>query len=125
MVVNAPYYKTDTIERIIRKFERDEVIILRPDDYAMMIHYFSTMKVDDWEKRRSTLNDMINDGAMIYQVFRGKEGIGMGMALYNKQEFIDKLTMPSGSLRNIEILGTQLMEGKIMMLRFRINESSR
>ena len=123
MVVNSPYYQTDTIVRIVKKLVRDETIILKPDDYALMIHYFSMMKVDDWEKRRIRLNAMIDDAAMICQVINGQEV--SGMALYNKQEFIDKLTIPAGSLKNIEILGTKSKNGKIVVLRFRINEKKR
>ena len=88
-----------------------------------MIHYFSQMKVDDWQKRRSRLENMIDDGAMIYQVYSEKNMTG-GMELLNKQEFIDKLSMPSGSLKNIEILDTRFRDGKISVLRFRVKSSS-
>lgn len=123
MVVKAPYYRTDTIKRIVRKLNRNEMVMLHADDYTLMIHYFSMMKVDDWAKRRSRLEAMINDGAMICQVVNDKDATGM--ALYNKEEFIDKMTMPSGSLKNIEILSSQMRENKIMVLRFRINEKKR
>jgi hypothetical protein len=123
MVVNSPCYHSDTLIRIVTKLNRNETIMLKPDDYALMIHYFSTMKVDDWEKRRERLNKMIADDAMICQVFRGKETAGM--ALYNKQEFIDKLTMPAGSLKNIEILSSQSRYGKIVVLRFRTNNTQK
>jgi hypothetical protein len=123
MVVRSPYYQTDTIVRIVKKLDLEEIVMLKPDDYSLMIHYFSMMKVDDWQKRRDRLNAMIDDGAMIYQVFNGREVTGM--ALYNKHEFIDKLTMPVGSLKNIEILDSQIKDGKIMILRFRINEKKR
>jgi hypothetical protein len=123
MVVKAPYYRTDTIRRMVRKLNRNEMVMLHADDYALIIHYFSMMKVDDWAKRRSRLEAMINDGAMICQVFNDKEATGM--ALYNKQEFIDKMTVPSGSLKNIEILNSQMRENKIMVLRFRINEKKK
>ncbi len=123
MVVNSPYYQADTIVRIVTKLNRDEVVMLKPDDYSLMIHYFSTLKVDDWEKRRARLDEMIADEAMIYQVFGDNKDLGM--ALYNKQEFIDKLTMPSGSLRNIEILGSQFSKGELMILRFRINDKQK
>ena len=118
MIVKSPYYKTDTLIRIVKKLNRDVVVMLEPDDYALMIQYFSMMKVDDWEKRRGRLNEMIDDGAMICQVVNDKEA--SGVALYNKQEFIDKLTIPSGSLKNIDVLRTQYKDGKIMVLRFRI-----
>ena len=97
--------------------------MLEPDDYALMIQYFSMMKVDDWEKRRSKLNEMIDDGAMICQVLNDKDA--SGVALYNKQEFINKLTIPSGSLKNINVLKTQFKDGKIMVLRFRIKTEKR
>jgi len=120
MVVTAQYYRTDTIVRILKKIDRNETINLHADDYALMIHYFSMMKVDDWEKRKKRLEEMFDDRAMIYQVFNDKDATGM--ALYNKHEFIDRMTMPSGSLKNIEILGSQFRDQKIMTLRFRIND---
>ncbi len=123
MVVKAPYYRSDTIKRIVRKMNRDEMVMLHADDYALMIHYFSMMKVDDWEKRKKHLEAMIDNEAMIYQVVNNREATGM--ALYNKQEFIDKMTMPTGSLRNIEIFGSQFRNGKIMVLRFRINDQKK
>jgi len=118
MVISSPYYKTDTIVRILKKLNHNEIISLHANDYALMIHFFSQMKVADWEKRRSRLEKMIDDGAMIYQVFSDKKATGMD--LFNKQEFIDKLTMPSGSLKNIEVLDTKLRDGKIIILRFRV-----
>jgi hypothetical protein len=120
LVANAPYYKTDTIVRTLKSFEKDQKLSLHANDYALMIHYFSEMNVDDWQKRRGKLERMIDDDAMIYQVLKGRENIGM--ELFNKWEFIDKLTIPSGSLKHIEILDTKLKNDKIVVLRFRINE---
>lgn len=120
MVVSTPYYKTDTITRIVKKINTNEIISLHANDYALMIQYISQMKVDDWGKRRARLENMIDEGAMICQVY-SENSKATGMDLLNKQEFIDKLTMPSGSLKNIEILDTRLRDGKIMVLRFRVN----
>ena len=120
MVVSAPYYKSDTIIRILKKFEREQKISLQPNDYALIIHYFSEMNVDDWQKRRSYLDKIIDDRAMIYQVLNDLNTLGM--EIYNKKEFVDKLTMPTSSLKHIEILETQFRKDKIMILRFRINE---
>ena len=122
MVVSAPYYKTDTIVRIVKKLDQKEIVNLHANDYALMIHYFSQMKLDDWQKRRERLEEMFDDGAMIYQVFGDKNAIGT--ELFNKQEFIDKLTVPSGSLKNIEVLDTKFRKEKIMLLRFRVKARS-
>lgn len=121
-VVKSPLYQTDTIIRILDKFNRDEIVQLRPDNYAMMIQYFSTMNVKDWQKRRDQLNLMISDSALIYQVF-DKEAVGV--ELYNKWEFINKLTLPSTGLKDIEILDTKYQGDKITLIRFKQKEANK
>lgn len=120
-VVKSPYYLTDTIIRILDKFNRDEIVQLRPNNYAMMIQYFSTMNVKDWQKRRDQLNLMIADSAMIYQVYED----AVGVELYNKWEFINKLTLPSTGLKDIEILDTRYKGDKITLIRFKQKEADK
>jgi hypothetical protein len=43
----------------------------------------------------------------------------VGMEMYNKEEFIDKLTMPLNSLKNIEIIETIFDGNRIKELRFK------
>jgi hypothetical protein len=120
MVVRNPYYKTDTVTRTLRKFNPEETVFLHPDDYALMLHYFSRMNVKDWVKRRAQLDLMFDEGALIMQVHRDLHS--QGLELYNKPEFIDMLTMPSATLRQIEVLDTRYRGEKIVLLRFRVNE---
>ena len=80
-----------------------------------MIHYFSTANVSDWQKRRQLLDKIFADSARIFEVFN--KGI-LGMELYDKWEFINKLTVPSQSLRQIEILDTDVFKDQIVILRF-------
>jgi len=121
-VVKSPYYLIDTITRILDKFHREEIVQLRPNNYAMMIQYFSTMNVKDWQKRRDQLNLMIADSAMIFQVF-DREAVGVD--LYNKWEFINKLTLPSTGLKDIEILDTHYQGDKITLIRFKQKEAAK
>jgi hypothetical protein len=65
---------------------------------------------------------MIRDDAMIYQI-PDKRGAS-GMELFNKQEFIDKLTMPSSSLKQIDVLDCRYKKGQIALLRFRIKSEN-
>lgn len=115
-VVKTPYYKVDTITRILNNHEKNEIVQLHTNNYALMIHFFSKSKIDDWKKRRKQLNVMFNDNAQIYQMFNDE---GIGMELYNKKEFINKLTMPLKSLKNIEIIETVYTGNKISILKFR------
>jgi len=118
MAIRSPYYQPDTLERILKKFNRAELIRLHADAYALMIHYFSKTDVKAWQKRREQLDKMFSDAAMIYQVPDQKKGTGM--ELFNKWEFIDKLTMPASSLKQIEILDSRYDNGQIMLLRFKV-----
>jgi hypothetical protein len=115
--VETPCYHPDTIVRTLNKFNRTENVKLKIDDYAIMIQYFSNSNVKDWLKRRENLNDMFSDSAKIFQVLEGT----IGMEIYNKWEFINKLTLPANSLHNIEILDTKYGDKKITHLRFKQN----
>lgn len=119
LVIKTPYYETDTVVRVLDRFKKEEMVRLRPNNYALMIHYFSRMNVKDWQQRRNQLDNMISDSALIYQVYKSGN---MGMELYTKWEFINKLTMPASSLNLIEILDTKYMDDRIVMLRFRQKE---
>ncbi len=91
---------------------------MQVDDYALILHYFSTMNTEDWQKRRHYLEDIIDETALFYQVISEKGD--RGILLYNKIEFIDKLTMPTGSLKHIDIIDTKFKKDKIVLVRFRI-----
>ena len=116
-IVETPYYHTDTIVRTLNKFNRTENVKLKIDDYAVMIQYFSNSNVDDWLKRRENLNLMFSDSVKIFQVLEGT----IGMEIYNKWEFINKLTLPASSLRDIEIIDAKYKGEKITRLRFKQN----
>lgn len=120
-IVRSPYYKTDTITRSLNTPLTEEHIKLQTNDYALMIHYFSTSKIKDWKQRKIQLEDMIAENAKIFQVSPD----GSGMELYNKNEFINKLTMPLKSLNNIEIIETRYLKNQISLLRFIQTEQSK
>ena len=119
--VETPYYHNDTIIRTLNKFNRTENIKLKIDDYAVMIHYFSNSNLKDWLKRRENLDQMFSDSVKIFQVLDGT----IGMEIYNKWEFINKLTLPANSLRNIEIIDAKYHGEKITRLTFKQNEKGR
>lgn len=114
--VEVDYYKTDTIERNLYVKTQNETIPLKRDNYARMIHLFSTGSMEDLQKQRTQLEKIIADEAMIFQI---DNNTGLGMELYNKEEFIRKMTLPVLSLKNIKILNAQYnKEGQILKLKF-------
>jgi hypothetical protein len=118
LAISAPYYKADTLFRRLPNGREKETVQLKTDDYALMIHLFSTSNLKDWEKRRRQLEKMFADEAQIFQVYQE-----VGVELYNKEEFIDKLTFPLESLKEIEVLETVYdKKDRIIALRFRQKE---
>lgn len=122
MVVRVPYYLSDTITRTLRKFDHDEQIRLKADYYALMISYFSQSDVNSWQERREQLDRILNENAIIYQ-FPDKKA-GGALVIYNKREFIDKITIPTSGLRQLEVLDCRYLNGKISILRFRIKSGT-
>jgi len=114
LVIQAPYFQKDTLIRNLPNGLGREEVRLKTDDYAWMIHLFSTSNVKDWKKRRKQLDAMFSEEAQIFQVYQG-----VGVEMLNKQEFIDKLTFPLESLSEIEVLETVYnKKNKIIALRF-------
>ena len=116
LVVRSTYYKNDTIVRRLDKAHTTEQVALETDDYAWMIRLFSQAEVRDWQERRAQLDTMIAPDARIYQLFDDQT---VGIAIYNKQEFINKLTMPLRSLRHVDVLDIRYQGSQIKVLRFK------
>jgi hypothetical protein len=119
-VVNAPYYRKDTLSFRLGNTDRSRTVGLRANDYVMMIHYLAGAKVVDWQARREQLDMIFSDNAMIYQVFVDDN---LGMEVYNKWEFINKINMPAGGMKNLEIIETVFTDEKIARLWFRQMEA--
>jgi hypothetical protein len=114
-VVSSPYHKSDTITRILNG-NRYEQLPLYTDDYALMLDYYSNGKVNEYKKRRNELQKLINDDAIIMEVLPHS----IGVTLYDKADFINKLTTPTSSLKRLEIIETKYQNDQITKLKFRI-----
>lgn len=114
-VVKSPYHKTDTIVRHINS-STHKTVQLQTDDYALMLLYYANGNKDDWKKRRAQLNELISENAQIYLVFKNKIGIEM----YTKKEFINLLTIPTSTLKKMQILDKVYVDDKIVKLKFMI-----
>lgn len=112
-VVNSPYYKTDTIIRHIDS-NKNSIVKLQTDNYALMLHYYTNGNLKDWKKSKAQLNTIIADDAEIYQLFEKH----IGIEVHTKEEFIRKLTTPVSSLKRIEILDKVFKNGKVVELKF-------
>lgn len=117
MVVSSPYYRTDTIHRNLETAPEAETIELKPNDYAIMLFYYSK-SIKDLKRKRETLNYLISDDALIYQVYDNET---YGVETMDKQRYINLVTLPSTSLENLEVIETKDdKSNKIIMIKFKI-----
>ncbi len=98
--IEGAYFQNQTIRRKT-SIDHQETIMMQPDTYSMLIDYFVSADVAAWKEKRSQLETLFAPNAMIIHLAPdGKTG----MELYNKQEFINKLTMPLKTMKNIKIV---------------------
>ncbi|WP_430906996.1 hypothetical protein [Maribacter sp. 2-571] len=113
-IAKSPYHKTDTIYKTVSNDTSHE-IRLRTDDYALMLRYYSGNNVKDWKARRSELDRLIADKALIFELLPYQ----IGVELYSKERFINKLSMPTESLKRLEVVETVYKNGQIVKLKFK------
>ena len=117
MVVSSPYYRTDTIRRNLESAPEAETIEVKPNDYAIMLFYYSK-SIKDLKRKRESLNFLISDNALIYQVYDNET---YGVETMDKQRYINLVTLPSTSLENLEVIDTKNdSANKIIMIKFKI-----
>ncbi len=113
LLADGPYYKLKRIA--LPNTPADTFFVeLLPDDYALMLNFFSRSTTDDLDKRRTQLLKAIHAEAKIFQSHPAYEGI----ELLNRDEFIDRLTLPINSLKNLEIQHILYKDEKIYRLQF-------
>jgi hypothetical protein len=113
-VVQGRFYKPLHIKRTIQNDVYEESIFLEPDDYAMMLHLFTNSKVDDWKKRRNQLSDMMNENLKAYELTID----GFTIDVLTKDEFINKMTLPTRVLKHVAIVQTDYEGDKISLIKF-------
>ena len=113
LVVQSPFHRTDTIIRHIDE-NKNHTVQLETDDYALMLDYFANGNITDWEKRKTQLQQLFSDDAIIYQLFPNN----IGVELFTKDEFIGKLIIPTSNLKRLRILDKTYKDEKIVKLKF-------
>lgn len=115
-IVQSPYHKTDTIKRFTNTSSPEDIRLLT-DDYNLMLHFYATNQVDNWKKRKEQLYHLIAEDAVLIRILPYE----IGLEIYTKEDFIDKLTTPTKSLKDFKIIESEKQDNKIVKLKFRTN----
>lgn len=121
--VTSPFYKQDTIFRNLDPAHTNEIIELEPDVYAQALFYYSTNDVSkkngEIEKKRKELDKIISNKALIYQVIDNET---YGIESLDKEKYIGFVTTPTTSLKNFKMIRTKTLNGKIVLIKFKIQQ---
>lgn len=114
VVIQGKYYKGLCLQDDDLGDADTLLISLYPDDYALMIHYFSLTSDRDLMKRKGQLEACIHDQAEIFHV----HPVLNGLEMLNKDDFINRLILPTGGLKGLDIQDIKYKDGQIYRLRF-------
>lgn len=121
MIISSPFYRTDTVSRDLSSAPESENIELKPNDYAIQLYYYSK-SIIDFKKKTNELNKLISDNALIYQVV---DSDIYGIETMDKQKYISLVTLPTTTLENLEVIDSQMKNGKIVMIKFKITDEEK
>lgn len=121
MIISSPFYKTEEIVRDLTNAPSTENIELKPNEYAVQLYYYSK-SIKDFKKKTNELNKLISDNALIYQVV---DSDIYGIETMDKQKYISLVTLPTTSLENLEVIDSQMKNGKIVMIKFKITDDEK
>ena len=121
MIISSPFYKAEEITRDLTNAPDTENIELKPNEYAVQLYYYSK-SIKDFKKKTQQLNRLISDNALIYQVV---DSDIYGIETLDKQKYISLVTLPTTSLENLEVIDSQMKNGKIVMIKFKITDDEK
>lgn len=122
MEISSPFYENLTIIRNLKNAPDTETIELKPDDYKMAVYHFSKKDMrksaEEIKLKRRQLEKLIAQNAIIYQVF---DSDIYGVETLDRQKYINLLTIPSTSLKNLNIIEMTRDKGQIVTIKFKID----
>lgn len=98
IIIESPYYKTEEIK--IKKDKKQDKILIKPDDYAMMLKAFMLSDIKDWETRKEQLQKILADDLEVIVMLKND----LGAEYFNKEEFTQMLVIPSDNLKKMKII---------------------
>lgn len=102
LIIQSPFYKPKTIVLNPNEnaTEPPKSVDLKPDDYAMMLKAFMLSDIKDWQTRKEQLNKILSDNLEVIVMLKDD----LGAEYFNKNEFSQKLIVPTASLKKMKII---------------------
>src|SRR5690606_27415323 len=97
--VESPFYKKKEVE-VAKSSSETQILLMQPDDYALMLKVFMQSDIKDWQTRKEQLQKILADDLEVIVMLQNN----LGAEYYNKKEFSEKLVIPPSTIKKMRIL---------------------
>lgn len=104
IVVESPYFETKEVNASKIKDE----ILLKPEDYAMVLKNFIQSDLKEWEDRKEKLDKILSDDLEVIVMLKNN----LGAEHLNKNEFAGKLIIPTSETKKMKVLTLETNDQK-------------
>lgn len=104
IIIESPYFEKKEVELD----EKKEEILLKPEDYAMVLKNYMLADLKDWEDRKAKLEKILSDDLEVIVLLKEN----LGAEYWNKKEFAGKLIIPTNEIKKMKILQLETNENK-------------
>ncbi len=98
IVVKNPLYINKNVD--LEQNPRTNTVTLEPNDYASILQGFIKSDIKDWQTRKEQLDKILHDDIEVIVMLKKN----LGAEYFNKEEFSQKLIIPTTSLKKMQIV---------------------
>lgn len=113
IVIESPFYSEAKVEK-----NENKTIILKADDYAMMLKAFIESDIKDWQTRKAQLNTILSPELEVLIHLQNN----LGIEFMNKEEFAKRLIIPTKNTRRWQILSLE-QDSSQQIIKIRIKQN--
>lgn len=104
IIIESPYFETKEVQ--ISKTNQE--ILIKPEDYAMVLKNFIHSDLKDWENRKEKLERILSEDLEVILMLKEN----LGAEYLNKKEFSGKLIVPTSETKKMKILNLETNDEK-------------
>jgi predicted DNA-binding transcriptional regulator AlpA len=98
VVIKSPFYKEKKID--LTQTPNVDKVSLQPNDYSNILQGFIKSDIKDWQTRKEQLQKILHDNVEVIVMLKNN----LGAEYFNKNEFSQKLIIPTPSLKKMKIV---------------------
>lgn len=112
VVLKNPLYIDKKVD--LEQNPHTNTVLLEPNDYAKILQGFIKSDIKDWQTRKTQLQKILDDDVEVVVMLKNN----LGAEYFDKEEFSQKLIIPSPSLKQLQIVEIKNnTNDKIMFIR--------